>query len=75
MSLFLFGEVHKEHWKTEAGTVIGILNPNLMKPKEGYDGVSGCVCVFKRTRQTEREIMCVCLRERDRQREKICVCL
>ncbi|XP_062339030.1 protein MCM10 homolog isoform X2 [Osmerus eperlanus] len=40
VSLFLFGDVHKEHWKTEPGTVIGILNPNLMKPKEGYDGVS-----------------------------------
>ncbi|KAF1372538.1 hypothetical protein PFLUV_G00266540 [Perca fluviatilis] len=41
VSLLLFGEVHKEHWKTETGTVIGLLNPNLMKQKEGYDGVSG----------------------------------
>ncbi|KAG7497288.1 MCM10-like isoform X1 [Solea senegalensis] len=40
VSLLLFGDVHKEHWKTEVGTVIGILNPNLMKPKDGYDGVS-----------------------------------
>ncbi|XP_060886038.1 protein MCM10 homolog isoform X1 [Labrus mixtus] len=40
VSLLLFGEVHKEHWKTEPGTVIGILNPNPMKQKEGYDGVS-----------------------------------
>ncbi|XP_028426527.1 protein MCM10 homolog isoform X2 [Perca flavescens] len=40
VSLLLFGEVHKEHWKTETGTVIGLLNPNLMKQKEGYDGVS-----------------------------------
>ncbi|XP_054480640.1 protein MCM10 homolog isoform X2 [Anoplopoma fimbria] len=40
VSLLLFGEVHKEHWKTEPGTVIGILNPNLMKQKDGYDGVS-----------------------------------
>ncbi|XP_034019732.1 protein MCM10 homolog [Thalassophryne amazonica] len=40
VSLFLFGEVHKEHWKTEPGTVIGLLNPNPMKPKDGYDGVS-----------------------------------
>ncbi|XP_053718940.1 protein MCM10 homolog [Synchiropus splendidus] len=40
VSLLLFGEVHKEHWKTETGTVIGILNPNPMKQKEGYDGVS-----------------------------------
>ncbi|MBN3299671.1 MCM10 protein, partial [Amia calva] len=39
VSLFLFGEVHKTHWKTDSGTVIGILNPNPMKPKEGSDGV------------------------------------
>ncbi|KAK6482574.1 protein MCM10-like protein isoform X1 [Huso huso] len=39
VSLFLFGDVHKEHWKTDPGTVIGILNPNPMKPKEGSDGV------------------------------------
>ncbi|KAK5895924.1 hypothetical protein CgunFtcFv8_009577 [Champsocephalus gunnari] len=40
VSLLLFGEVHKAHWKTEPGTVIGLLNPNPMKQKEGYDGVS-----------------------------------
>ncbi|XP_061662720.1 protein MCM10 homolog [Syngnathoides biaculeatus] len=40
VSLLLFSEVHKEHWKTEPGTVIGILNPNSMKQKEGYSGVS-----------------------------------
>ncbi|XP_044042345.1 protein MCM10 homolog isoform X2 [Siniperca chuatsi] len=40
VSLLLFGDVHKEHWKTEPGTVIGILNPNPMKQKDGYDGVS-----------------------------------
>ncbi|XP_061085105.1 LOW QUALITY PROTEIN: protein MCM10 homolog [Conger conger] len=39
VSLFLFGEVHKEHWKTQPGTVIGILNPNPMKAREGSDGV------------------------------------
>ncbi|XP_026218440.1 protein MCM10 homolog isoform X2 [Anabas testudineus] len=40
VSLLLFGEVHREHWKTEPGTVIGLLNPNPMKQKDGYDGVS-----------------------------------
>uniref|UniRef100_A0A3Q3WFD9 Protein MCM10 homolog n=1 Tax=Mola mola TaxID=94237 RepID=A0A3Q3WFD9_MOLML len=40
VSLLLFGEVHKEHWKTELGTVFGILNPNPMKQRDGYDGVS-----------------------------------
>ncbi|KAM6383603.1 protein MCM10 homolog [Alca torda] len=39
VSLFLFGDVHKEHWKTEQGTVIGLLNANSMKPKEGSDEV------------------------------------
>ncbi|XP_045649901.1 protein MCM10 homolog isoform X2 [Ursus americanus] len=37
VSLFLFGEVHKELWKTEQGTVIGLLNANPMKPKDGSD--------------------------------------
>lgn len=40
VSLLLFNDVHKELWKTEAGTVIGILNPNPMKQRDGYDGVS-----------------------------------
>ncbi|XP_070710116.1 protein MCM10 homolog [Pempheris klunzingeri] len=40
VSLLLFGEVHKEHWKTDTGTVIGLLNPNIMKQKDGYEGVS-----------------------------------
>ncbi|XP_063301523.1 protein MCM10 homolog [Pelobates fuscus] len=39
VSLFLFGDVHKEHWKTDQGTVIGILNATLMKPKEGSDEI------------------------------------
>ncbi|XP_028910954.1 protein MCM10 homolog [Ornithorhynchus anatinus] len=39
VSLFLFGEVHREHWKTDKGTVIGLLNANPMKPKEGSDEV------------------------------------
>ncbi|XP_037552059.1 protein MCM10 homolog [Nematolebias whitei] len=40
VSLFLFGDVHKEHWKRDSGTVIGLLNPNPMKPRDGNDGVS-----------------------------------
>ncbi|XP_076006455.1 protein MCM10 homolog [Genypterus blacodes] len=40
VSLLLFGEVHKELWKTDPGTVVGLLNPNPMKQKDGYDGVS-----------------------------------
>ncbi|XP_060634214.2 protein MCM10 homolog [Anolis sagrei] len=43
VSLFLFGDVHKEHWKTDQGMVIGLLNANPMKPKEGSDEV--CVSV------------------------------
>ncbi|KAM4523219.1 protein MCM10 homolog isoform 2-T2 [Fundulus diaphanus] len=40
VSLLLFGEVHKEHWKMQLGTVVGLLNPNPMKQRDGYDGVS-----------------------------------
>lgn len=40
VSLLLFHEVHRELWKTDPGTVIGLLNPNPMKQKDGYDGVS-----------------------------------
>ncbi|XP_043943899.1 protein MCM10 homolog [Protopterus annectens] len=39
VSLFLFGDVHKEHWKTDQGTVIGLLNANSMKSKEGSDEI------------------------------------
>ncbi|KAK2498261.1 hypothetical protein MC885_002821 [Smutsia gigantea] len=39
VSLFLFGEVHKELWKTEQGTVIGLLNANPIKPKDGSEEV------------------------------------
>ncbi|MCJ8743358.1 hypothetical protein PDJAM_G00092990 [Pangasius djambal] len=35
VSLFLFGTVHADLWKTDPGTVIGILNPNQMKNKDG----------------------------------------
>ncbi|XP_052012722.1 protein MCM10 homolog [Apodemus sylvaticus] len=35
VSLFLFGDVHKDLWKTEQGTVVGLLNANPMKPKDG----------------------------------------
>ncbi|XP_032810013.2 protein MCM10 homolog [Petromyzon marinus] len=40
VSLLLFGEVHKQHWKTDQGFVVGLLNPTLMKPKEGYNELS-----------------------------------
>ncbi|XP_023563819.1 protein MCM10 homolog [Octodon degus] len=39
VSLFLFGEVHRELWKTEQGTVVGLLNANPMKPKDGSEEV------------------------------------
>uniref|UniRef100_A0A8C4PXH2 Protein MCM10 homolog n=1 Tax=Eptatretus burgeri TaxID=7764 RepID=A0A8C4PXH2_EPTBU len=43
VSFFLFGDVHKQLWKTEVRTVFGLLNPSLMKPKPGSDEV--CVTV------------------------------
>ncbi|KAM3832553.1 protein MCM10 homolog [Vipera latastei] len=39
VSLFLFGDVHKEHWKTDKGMAVGLLNANHMKPKEGSEEV------------------------------------
>ncbi|XP_048358208.1 protein MCM10 homolog isoform X2 [Sphaerodactylus townsendi] len=39
VSLFLFGDVHKDHWKTDQGMVIGLLNANPMKSKEGSNEV------------------------------------
>uniref|UniRef100_A0A8C2ASP9 Minichromosome maintenance 10 replication initiation factor n=1 Tax=Cyprinus carpio TaxID=7962 RepID=A0A8C2ASP9_CYPCA len=42
VSLFLFGSVHTDLWKTDTGTVIGVLNPNPMKNKDG----SSEVCFF-----------------------------
>ncbi|XP_029810187.1 protein MCM10 homolog [Suricata suricatta] len=40
VSLFLFGEVHKQLWKTDQGTVIGLLNANPMKPRDSSEEVS-----------------------------------
>lgn len=39
VSLFLFGEVHRQLWKTEQGTAVGLLNANPMKPKDGSEEV------------------------------------
>ncbi|XP_050412773.1 protein MCM10 homolog [Patella vulgata] len=30
VSFFLFGQVYKDHWKNSVGSVIGLLNPNMM---------------------------------------------
>ena len=43
MSLFLFGRVYQEHWKTVQGTVLALLNPSIMPDKEvrhlwGFEG-------------------------------------
>lgn len=34
VSFFLFGEVYKTHWKLAVGSVIGLLNPNMMDKSE-----------------------------------------
>ena len=34
VSFFLFGNVHKQHWKVLTGTVIGLLNPSIMHSME-----------------------------------------
>ncbi|XP_028398003.1 protein MCM10 homolog [Dendronephthya gigantea] len=34
ISLFLFGESHKEHWKTVEGSAVALLNPSVLPPRE-----------------------------------------
>lgn len=34
VSVFLFGNAHSQLWKTQIGTVIGILNPNVLDKKD-----------------------------------------
>ena len=34
VSFFLFGNVYKEHWKNDTGTVIGLLNATMMDKSE-----------------------------------------
>ncbi|XP_076626336.1 minichromosome maintenance 10 homolog [Colletes latitarsis] len=35
--LFMFGSAYKMFWKTTVGTVVGILNPNILESKESSD--------------------------------------
>lgn len=37
VSLFMFSNAHKTLWKTTIGTVIGILNPNILESKDNFD--------------------------------------
>ncbi|XP_078596477.1 protein MCM10 homolog isoform X2 [Branchiostoma floridae x Branchiostoma japonicum] len=37
ISFFLFGEVHKNQWKNDEGTVIGLCNPSIMKARDKGD--------------------------------------
>lgn len=34
VGFFLFGDVYKEHWKLQAGTIVGLLNPSIMKQEK-----------------------------------------
>ncbi|XP_019634204.1 PREDICTED: protein MCM10 homolog [Branchiostoma belcheri] len=37
VSFFLFGDVHKNHWKNDEGTVLGLCNPSIMKARDKGD--------------------------------------
>ncbi|KAI4495298.1 hypothetical protein M0804_001499 [Polistes exclamans] len=37
VALFLFSSAYKTFWKTTLGTVIGILNPNILESKDNFD--------------------------------------
>ena len=34
VGFFLFGDVYKEHWKLQVGTIVGLLNPSIMKQEK-----------------------------------------
>ena len=34
VSFYLFGEIHRQHWKLTVGSVIGLLNANIMQSSE-----------------------------------------
>ena len=34
IGFFLFGDVYKEHWKLQVGTIVGLLNPSIMKQEK-----------------------------------------
>jgi minichromosome maintenance protein 10 len=40
VSLFLFGNAHKQHWKMSIGTVVALLNPGLKSEAKSKDQVS-----------------------------------
>ncbi|XP_003702007.1 minichromosome maintenance 10 homolog [Megachile rotundata] len=37
VSLFLFSTAYKTFWKTTVGTVVGVLNPNILESKDNID--------------------------------------
>ncbi|XP_046141775.1 protein MCM10 homolog [Osmia bicornis bicornis] len=37
VSLFMFSTAYKSFWKTTVGTVIGVLNPNILESKDNID--------------------------------------
>jgi hypothetical protein len=38
LTFMLFGDIHKQLWKTAVGTTLGLLNADIMKPSDrvGY---------------------------------------
>lgn len=44
VSVFLFGDVHQQHWKTAVGSVVGILNPSVMPNRDSF-GSRSEVCL------------------------------
>ena len=46
VSLFLFGENHKQHWKTAEGSVVAVLNPSILPSREVYIPISPLLIVF-----------------------------
>lgn len=45
VALFMFSGAHTDLWKTVVGTVIGVLNPNIMERRDGSKDVVSCKIV------------------------------
>ena len=47
VSFFLFGQVYKEHWKTNLGSVVGLLNPSIMDSADKVWQYGVCVVSYR----------------------------
>ncbi|MCJ1307503.1 hypothetical protein MMC25_001149 [Agyrium rufum] len=56
LELYLFGSAYSRYWKLNPGTVIAILNPNIMPPKKGREDTGRFSLVLNNSDDTVLEI-------------------